>query len=121
MVKESQTALGRAHSQVYNGESRHIALRQSLVQDLIIHEVITLDYVNTMFNLTNFFTKAMSKFQLNKRQMTMCYWFYVYLIFKWLDGLVASVRSRDIILARTLVKSFIHGVNSICRDISVDT
>ena len=55
------TALGRAYSQVYNGKSRHIALRHSLVQDLIIHGVITLDYVNTKFNLADFFTKAMSK------------------------------------------------------------
>lgn len=55
------TALGKAYSQVYNDKSRHIALKHSLVQDLITHGVITLDYVNTKFNLADFFTKAMSK------------------------------------------------------------
>ena len=54
-------ALGRAYSQVYNGKSRHIALRHSLVQGLITNGVITFDYVNTKFNVADSFTKAMSK------------------------------------------------------------
>ena len=49
------TALGRAYIQVYIGKSRHIALRHSLVQDLIIHVVITLNYVedSTLLNDDN--------------------------------------------------------------------
>ena len=53
------TALGRAYSQVYNGKSRHIALRHSLVQGLITNGVITFDYVKTKFNVANLFTKCM--------------------------------------------------------------
>ena len=52
------TTLGRAYSQVYNGKSRHIALRHCLVQDLIIHGVIALDYLNAKFNLADFFHKG---------------------------------------------------------------
>ena len=51
--------------------------------------------------------------------MTLYYWFYVYLTFKWLDGLVDSIR-RDIILIRLLIKSFILGVDSIVREISIE-
>ena len=55
------TALGRAYSQVYNGKSRHISLRHSLVQGLITNGVITFDYVNTKFDVADSFTKAMSR------------------------------------------------------------
>ena len=55
---DCRTALAKAYSHVYSGKSRHIALRHRLVQGYIIHEVITLDYVNTKFNLFDFFTKA---------------------------------------------------------------
>ena len=58
---DCRTSFGKAYSQVYNGKSRHIALRQSLVQGYIVNGVITLDYVNTKFNLADFFTKAMSR------------------------------------------------------------
>jgi hypothetical protein len=58
---DCRTALAKAYSQVYNGKSRHIALRHSLVQGYIVNGVITLDYVNTRFNLADFFTKAMSR------------------------------------------------------------
>ena len=53
--------LGKAYRQVYNGKSHHISLRHNLVQGLITNKVITLDYVNTKFNLAVFFTKVMSK------------------------------------------------------------
>ena len=56
-----RTALAKAYSQVYNGKSRHIALRHSLVQGFIVNGVITLNYVNTKFNLADFFTKAISR------------------------------------------------------------
>ena len=54
------TTLAKAYNQVYNGKSRHIALRHSLVQGYIVN-VITLDYMNTKFNLADFFTKAISR------------------------------------------------------------
>ena len=47
-------ALSKAYGQVYNDKSCHIALWHNLVQGLITHRVITLDYVNNKFNLTDF-------------------------------------------------------------------
>ena len=58
---DCRTILAKAYSQVYNGKSHHIALRHSIVQRYIVNGVITLDYVNTKFNLVDFFTKAMSR------------------------------------------------------------
>ena len=58
---DCRTALAKAYNQVYNGKSRHIALRHSLVQGYIVNGVITLNYVNFKFNLADFFTKAMSR------------------------------------------------------------
>ena len=58
---DCRTALVKAYSQVYKGKSRHIASRYSLVQGYIVNGIITLDYVNTKFNLADFFTKAMSR------------------------------------------------------------
>ena len=66
---DCMTALGRTYNQVYNGKSRHIALRHGLVQGFITNRVITFDYVNTKFNVVDSFTKSMSRFQLNKRQL----------------------------------------------------
>ena len=58
---DCRKALAKAYSQVYNGKSCYIALRQNLVQGYIVNGVITLDYVNTKFNLADFFTKVMSR------------------------------------------------------------
>ena len=58
---DCRTTLVKAYSQVYNGKSRYIALSDNLVQGYIVSGVITLDYVNTKFNLADFFTKATSR------------------------------------------------------------
>ena len=60
------TAMGRAYTQVYNGRSFHIALRHILVQGLISNGVISFDYLKTMFNGTDSFTKAMSRNSIEK-------------------------------------------------------
>ena len=52
--------LGKAYSQVYNGKSRHISLIHRLVQGLITNGIITLHYVNTKFNLADYFSEAMN-------------------------------------------------------------
>ena len=54
---DCRMTLLKAYNQVYNGKSFHIALRNSLMRGYIVNGVITLDYVNTKFNLADFFTK----------------------------------------------------------------
>ena len=44
---DSDSILNRAYCQTYNGKSRYIARRYSLVHDLIKGKVISIDYVNT--------------------------------------------------------------------------
>ena len=56
---DSDSALVRAYSKVYNGKSRHISLRHDLVKRLITKGVVTFDYVNTKFNLVDNFTKVL--------------------------------------------------------------
>ncbi len=58
---DCNAALIKAYSQVYNGKSRHISLRHSLVKGFIKDRVISLDYVNTKFNLADQLTKPMPK------------------------------------------------------------
>ena len=53
---ELHHGFGKAYFQLYNGKSRHNALRHNLVH--ITNGVITLDYVNTKFNLANYFTSS---------------------------------------------------------------
>ena len=58
---DSDSALNKAYSQTYNGKSRHISLRHSLVHDLIKGSVISVDYVNTKINMPDQFTKPLSR------------------------------------------------------------
>lgn len=44
---DSQSAIGRAHSIMYNGKSRHIRRRHNSVRQLLSTRVITIDYVKS--------------------------------------------------------------------------
>ena len=58
---DSDSALVRVYSKVYNGKSRNILLRQNLVKRLITKGAITFYYVNTKFKLADNFIKALPK------------------------------------------------------------
>lgn len=58
---DSDAALARAYSQVYNGKSRHIGVRHSYVKGLMKDSVITVDYIRTTYNLADCFTKALAR------------------------------------------------------------
>ena len=58
---DSDSNLVRVYNKVYNGNSRHISLRHDLVKRLITKGVIMFDYINTMFNLVDNFTKALPR------------------------------------------------------------
>ena len=58
---DSDLAFNKAYSQRYNGKSRYITLRHSLVHDLIKGSVISVDYVNTKINMPDQFTKPLSR------------------------------------------------------------
>ena len=58
---DSQSALSRAYSQVYNGKSRHIGMRHSKVRGLITDGVVNIVYVKSAENLADPLTKGLTK------------------------------------------------------------
>lgn len=58
---DSQATLVRAFSKVYNGKSRHIGLRHSLVRKMIKDGIISLTYIQTSYNLADPFTKPLAR------------------------------------------------------------
>ena len=58
---DSQVAIGRARSVMYNGKSRHIRRRHNIVRQLISSGVISIDYVRSKDNVSNPLTKGLSR------------------------------------------------------------
>lgn len=58
---DSQATLARAFSEVYNGKSRHIGLKHSLVKKMIKDGIISLTYIQTSYNLADPFTKPLTR------------------------------------------------------------
>nr|GEW63759.1 zinc finger, CCHC-type [Tanacetum cinerariifolium] len=50
---DSAATLANAYSQMYNGKSRHLGLRHSMIRELITNEVISIEFVKSQQNLTN--------------------------------------------------------------------
>nr|GEV11905.1 Pol polyprotein [Tanacetum cinerariifolium] len=58
---DRQSAIGRAQSTMYNGKSRHIRHRHSLIRQLLSIGVISIDYVASKDHITDPFMKGLSK------------------------------------------------------------
>ncbi|CAM8887661.1 unnamed protein product [Rhodiola kirilowii] len=58
---DSKATLAKAYSQMYNGKSRHLGIRHSVVRELITHGVISIDYVWTHQNLADHLTKGLAR------------------------------------------------------------
>ena len=57
---DSQSAIGRAHSVMYKGQSHHIRRRHSSIRQLISTEIITIDYIPSKDNIADPLTKRLS-------------------------------------------------------------
>jgi len=68
---DSQAAIGRALSSLYNGKSRHIRRRHKTIRHLISTGVITIDYIRTNENLADPFSKGLSRDQVVKSSRRM--------------------------------------------------
>ncbi|XP_073062026.1 uncharacterized protein [Primulina eburnea] len=55
---DSASTLAKAYNEVYNGKSRHIGLRHSIVRSLITSGIITIDFVPSKGNLADPLTKG---------------------------------------------------------------
>nr|CAN81525.1 hypothetical protein VITISV_033879 [Vitis vinifera] len=62
---DSQSAIGRAQSSMYNGKSRHIRRRHNIVMQLLANGIISIDYVKSKDNLADPLTKGLSRDQVN--------------------------------------------------------
>ena len=58
---DSQSAIGRAQSKLYNGKSRHIRRRHNTIRQLLSTGVISIDYVKSKDNIADPLTKGLNR------------------------------------------------------------
>ena len=63
---DSQSAIGRAQSHLYNGKSRHIRRRHNTVRQLLSNGIISIDYVKSKDNIADPLTKGLTREQVEK-------------------------------------------------------
>ncbi|GKE33796.1 hypothetical protein Tco_1453118 [Tanacetum coccineum] len=57
----SAPTMAKAYSQIYNRKSRHLGVRHSMIRELIINGVITIEFVRTQHNLANHLTNGLAR------------------------------------------------------------
>ncbi|GKC98190.1 hypothetical protein Tco_1168465, partial [Tanacetum coccineum] len=50
---DSAPTMAKAYSQIYNGKSRHLGVRHSMVRELIMNGVISIEFVRTQQGLSD--------------------------------------------------------------------
>nr|GEX61154.1 zinc finger, CCHC-type [Tanacetum cinerariifolium] len=58
---DSAPTMARVYSQIYNGKSRHLDVRHSMVRELIKNGVISTEFVRTQHNLADHLTKGLAR------------------------------------------------------------
>ena len=53
--------MARAYSQIYNGKSRHLGVRHSMIRELIRNGVISIEFVRSQHNLADHLTKGLAR------------------------------------------------------------
>ena len=71
---DSQAAIGRAGSIMYNGKSRHIRRRHNSVRQLLSSGIITIDYVKSKDNVSDPLTKGLNREGVEKSSTGMGLW-----------------------------------------------
>nr|GEU29172.1 zinc finger, CCHC-type [Tanacetum cinerariifolium] len=59
--QSSADTLTKAYSQMYNGKSRHLDVRHSMIRELITNEVICIEFVRSQQNLAGQLTKGLAR------------------------------------------------------------
>ena len=57
---DNQAAICRAQNFIYNGKSRYIRRKHNTVKQLLLNEIISIDFVSSIDNLVDPFTKCLS-------------------------------------------------------------
>ena len=58
---DSQSAIGRAQSKMYNGKSRHIRRRHNTIRQQLSTGIISIDYVMSKDNIADLLTKGLNR------------------------------------------------------------
>ncbi|GJX66323.1 hypothetical protein Tco_0300666 [Tanacetum coccineum] len=58
---DSAATLAKAYSQMYNGKSRHLGVRHSMIRELIRNGVISIEFVRSQHNLADHLTKGLAR------------------------------------------------------------
>ncbi|GJR26706.1 hypothetical protein Tco_1102938 [Tanacetum coccineum] len=58
---DSAATLAKAYSQIYNGKSRHLGVRHSMIRELIMNGVISIEFVRSQHNLADHLTKGLAR------------------------------------------------------------
>nr|GEV68768.1 protein ALP1-like isoform X1 [Tanacetum cinerariifolium] len=58
---DRSATLAKAYSQMYNGKSRHLGVRHSMIRELITNEVISIEFVISQQNLVDHLTKGLAR------------------------------------------------------------
>ncbi|KAL0435451.1 UNVERIFIED_CONTAM: Retrovirus-related Pol polyprotein from transposon TNT 1-94 [Sesamum radiatum] len=69
---DSAATLAKAYSQMYNGKSRHLGIRHSMIRDLIMNGVISVEFVRSQHNLADHLTKGLARDLVHKSVIGMC-------------------------------------------------
>ncbi|GKG12316.1 hypothetical protein Tco_0346553 [Tanacetum coccineum] len=54
-------AAAKAYSQMYNGKSRHLGVRHSMIRELITLGVVSIEFVRSQQNLADHLTKGLAR------------------------------------------------------------
>ena len=63
---DSQSAIGRGQSHIYNGKSRHIRRRHNTVRQLLSNGIITIECIRSKENIADPLTKGLTREQVSK-------------------------------------------------------
>ncbi|GJT17438.1 zinc finger, CCHC-type containing protein [Tanacetum coccineum] len=58
---DSAATLAKAYSQMYNGKSRHLGVRHSMIRELITNGVVSIEFVRSQQNLADHLTKGLAR------------------------------------------------------------
>ncbi|GJY94727.1 hypothetical protein Tco_0511088 [Tanacetum coccineum] len=58
---ECVATLAKAYSQMYNGKSRHLGVRHSMIREMITNGVISIEFVRSQQNLADHLTKGLAR------------------------------------------------------------
>ncbi|GJR67130.1 zinc finger, CCHC-type containing protein [Tanacetum coccineum] len=58
---DSDATLAKAYSQMYNGKSRYLGVRHSMIRELITNRVVSIEFVRSQQNLADHLTKGLAR------------------------------------------------------------